>query len=52
MDYDKICDDLPLAVGMQLRNVALSREVRLLPPGSGALDSAREILGDHLDEWL
>ena len=52
MDFNSIVDDLPLAVGLQLRNVALSRTMKILPQGSGALNDAREILGDHLDEWL
>ena len=52
MSYDDIADRLPLAIGLQLRNIALSQaNVRLIPPGRGANAAANEILGDYADEW-
>jgi hypothetical protein len=44
---------LPLAVGLQLRNIALSqRNVRIIPPGVEACADAREILGEHFEDWI
>ena len=52
MGYDDIADRLPLAIGLQLRNIALSQaNVRLIPPGRGANAAANEILGDYAEEW-
>jgi hypothetical protein len=52
MGYDDIADNLPLAIGLQLRNIALSQaNVRIIPPGRAANAAANEILGDYAEEW-
>lgn len=50
--WEEIADQLPLAIGIQIRNFALAKEgVRIMPPGRTASAKAREILGDHAGEW-
>lgn len=46
-------DELPLAIGLQLRNAALYESgAHLVPPGRTARAKAAEILGDHLADWV
>jgi hypothetical protein len=46
-------DVLPFAIGLQYRNVSLHQaEATLVPPGEGASDKAREILGDGVADWV
>ena len=46
-------DELPLVIGLQLRNVSLAQEgIRIIPPGRTAGAKAREILGEHISSWL
>lgn len=46
-------DELPLAIGMQLRNADLfERGCDIVPPGRGAGAIAREILGDYAESWV
>jgi hypothetical protein len=53
MAWDYYVDDLPLAIGLQLRNAALYEDgARIIPPGRTAEAKAREILGDRFGEWL
>lgn len=54
MTYFQIVDDLPLAVGLQARNIAVTEHgSKVIPPGFGAADKAREILGaSEFDKWL
>ena len=52
MSWDEACS-LPLAVGLQLRNLALHEGgVKILPPGRNAEKKAEEVLGDHAEEFL
>lgn len=45
--------ELPLAIGMQLRNAALhSSGSDLVTPGRSAEAKGREILGDHIEDWI
>lgn len=51
--WDYYLDDLPLAIGLQIRNAALYEAgAHLVPPGRTARAKAAEILGDHLAEWV
>ena len=53
MSYEHAVSKLPLVVGLQLRNIALSEGgVRILPPGRKAFQKAEEILGDQAEGWL
>ena len=54
MTYWQIVDDLPLAVGLQARNIAVTENgAKIIPPGFGAADKAREILGeDEFEKWM
>ena len=53
MSWNQIADELPLCVGMQLRNVALSEGgVKIIPPGRVASQKAMEILGDNAADWM
>ena len=53
MSWSEITDDLPLAVGLQLRNIALAEAgVKILGSGQVAEDKAREILGDGADAFF
>lgn len=53
MSWDYYVYDLPLAIGLQLRNAALYEDgARIIPPGRTAEAKAREILGDRFGEWL
>ena len=52
MSWDEACS-LPLAVGLQLRNLALHEGgVKLLPPGRNAQKLAEGVLGDHAEEFF
>jgi hypothetical protein len=53
MTYAQIVDDLPLAVGLQARNIAVTEHgAKIIPPGFSAADRAREILGeDEFARW-
>lgn len=53
MTWREIADELPLAIGLQLRNIALVKaNARLIAPGRTASAKAREILGDAVADWL
>ena len=53
MPWSYYVDELPLVVGMQMRNAALAQEgIRIIPPGRTAYAKAGEILGDYIHEWL
>ncbi len=53
MPWDYYADTLPLAIGLQLRNVALTLEgAKIVPPGRTAEARAREILGDQFGQWV
>lgn len=46
-------DELPLAIGMQLRNADLfERGCDIVGPGRSAAARMGEILGDHAESWL
>lgn len=52
MSWDEACS-LPLAVGLQLRNLALHEGgVTILPPGRNAEKLAGDVLGDHAEEFF
>ena len=51
--WEYYADQLPLAIGLQLRNAELAdRGAELLPPGQGAASKLSEILGEHAEDWL
>ena len=51
--WDYYVDELPLAIGLQLRNTALYQAgVDIIPPGRTAAAKMSEILGDHASEWI
>lgn len=51
--WDYYVDELPLAIGLQLRNTALYQAgVDIIPPGRTASAKMTEILGDHASEWI
>ena len=54
MSWESIADDLPLCIGMQLRNIALAEGgVKIIPPGRHAFARAKEILGEEgFREWM
>jgi len=53
MPFEYYIDQLPLAIGLQFRNADLHVNVsELIPPGKAASAKARQILGDHVDEWV
>jgi len=53
MPWGYYVDELPLVIGMQMRNAALDQAgIRIIPPGRTAYAKAGEILGDHIHEWL
>ena len=53
MPWQYYAEELPLAIGLQLRNAALYEDgARIIPPGRTAEAKAREILGDSFGEWL
>lgn len=48
MTYWSIVEDLPLAIGLQARNIAITEAgAKVIPPGFGAASKAREILGEE-----
>lgn len=53
MTWREIADEMPLAIGLQLRNIALMKvNARLIVPGRRASATAFEILGDAMQEWM
>ena len=53
MTWGQIVDELPLAIGMQLRNIALyQRGNKITPPGRTAHAIAKQILGDDAESWI
>lgn len=51
--WDYYVSELPLAIGLQLRNAALAAQGSdIVPPGRSAESKGREILGDHITEWV
>ena len=51
--WEYYADELPLAIGLQLRNTALYQAgVNLITPGRTAEAKVTEILGDHASEWI
>lgn len=51
--WDYYVSDLPLAIGLQLRNAALyAQGSDIVPPGRTAEAKGREILGDHIEDWM
>lgn len=51
--WDYYVDELPLAIGLQIRNAALYESgAHLVPPGRTARAKAAEILGEHLEDWV
>jgi hypothetical protein len=50
--WDYYVSELPLAIGLQLRNAALHAQGSdIVPPGRSAEAKGREILGDHIKDW-
>lgn len=46
-------DELPLCIGMQLRNADLfERGCDIVPPGRSASAKMQEILGEHAEAWF
>ena len=46
-------DELPLAIGLQLRNADLfERGCDIIPPGRSAGRIAHEILGEFAEDWI
>jgi hypothetical protein len=45
---------LPLAIGLQARNIAVTETgMKIIPPGFGAADRARQILGEEeFSKWI
>jgi hypothetical protein len=54
MGWEYYLAELPLVVGMQLRNVALAKvpKLDLVPPGRSASAKLREVVGDRIEDWL
>jgi hypothetical protein len=54
MTYRDIVEDLPLAIGLQARNIAVTETgMKIIPPGFGAADRARQILGEEeFSKWI